>query len=235
MGGGYSMPTVPAPKLKVELDRTVRENPRINCIMEKLSVSEFARSIAPFVKSGSSQTNTVIKLKPLQGDRNGQTQLLGGFYEITINSNMIQERSDLLIARTVLYELVHAELYATLATKSKVPPLDMDFAENFNEFVNVYYGTKVASHDLQHRYMAENLLNTMGKALMDIHKNQFNADYQSLNREMKKNGDYPNGVTVEFYKNLFWGGFNKTFAYAQMKAIKAYPLSYLPLKNLIET
>ncbi|SFT73250.1 hypothetical protein SAMN04489724_1896 [Algoriphagus locisalis] len=68
--------------------------------------------------------------------------------------------------------------------------------------------------------MAENLMGEMGEALMNIHKYQFPEDYQSLNSYVKRNGDYPNGVTVEFYKNMFWGGFNKTFAYAQMKAIK---------------
>ncbi|WP_146613677.1 hypothetical protein [Algoriphagus yeomjeoni] len=225
----YIPPVIPAPKLIIEIDLTVAKHPRVNCIVGKLQMSDFVQGIASFVKTGDLTRNSVIKLGSLGiNGPNGHTKMKsGGIIEITINRDNLDKRSDLVIARTILHELTHAEIYAALKANGETA-LDGDFGKNFDKFINVFYGSDDFNlgGDQHHRYMAENLMGKMSEALMNIHNYQFPQDYQSLNDLVKRNGDYPNGVTVEFYKNIFWSGFKDTFAFAQMEEIKTnFPIS----------
>ena len=179
-------------------------------------MTAFVTSIADFTKTKNSQQNSVIKLGPIGNDRNGQTQSRNGIQEIAINSNKL-DRPDLLIAKTIIHELVHAEINVALKNNGQTV-LDNNFAANFDKFINVTYGTNNLQGDLDHKYMAENLLSTMGAALMDVHKNYFPEDFQKLNNYLKING-YPKGVSLDFYVNLCWQGLDGTLAFNQMKSI----------------
>ena len=222
--GGYNPPDVPMPMLRIYIDDSISTNPRLSCIVNKLSMTAFVTSIADFTKTKDSQQNSVIKLGSLSLDRAGQTQSRNGIQEITINSNTLN-RPDLLIAKTIIHELVHAEINVALRNKGQTV-LDNNFPANFDKFINVIYGTNNTHGDLHHKYMAENLLNIMGSALMDVHKNYFSDDFQKLNNFMKSNGS-PKGVSTDFYVNLFWQGLEGTLAFNQMKSIKTNP----PLKS----
>jgi hypothetical protein len=61
--GGYSPPEVPGPGLLIEIDYSITSNSRIYCIVDKLSLSNFASSIAEFTKTGSVQRNSILKLE----------------------------------------------------------------------------------------------------------------------------------------------------------------------------
>jgi hypothetical protein len=211
------------PKLTIFIDYSISFNSRLNCIVGKLAMTSFVNSIAEFTKTKDVNTNSVIKLGPLNPGVNGQTRGTNGNFEITINSNYNElNRPDLLIAKTILHELVHAEILASLHSKGHTV-LDNNFAANFDKFINVMYGTNNTQGDLHHKYMAENLLSTMGEALMDLHKNYFPEDFQKLNNFVKSQGYYPKGVSADFYMNLFWEGLDGTFAFNQMKSITTYP------------
>ena len=219
---GYNPPDVPMPMLRIYIDTSISNDPRLSCIVNKLSMTAFVTSIAEFTKTKDSQQNSVIKLGPIGTDRNGQTQSRNGIQEITINSNTLN-RPDLLIAKTIIHELVHAEINVALRNKGQTV-LDNNFAANFDKFINVMYGTNNTQGDLHHKYMAENLLSTMGAALMDVHKNYFPEDFQKLNNYLKING-YPKGVSLDFYVNLCWQGLEGTLAFNQMKSITTnYPI-----------
>jgi hypothetical protein len=213
---GYNPPDVPLPKLTIYIDSSISTNSRLSCIVNKLSMTAFVTSIADFTKTKNSQQNSVIKLGPIGNDRNGQTQSRNGIQEIAINSNKL-DRPDLLIAKTIIHELVHAEINVALKNNGQTV-LDNNFAANFDKFINVTYGTNNLQGDLDHKYMAENLLSTMGAALMDVHKNYFPEDFQKLNNYLKING-YPKGVSLDFYVNLCWQGLDGTLAFNQMKSI----------------
>lgn len=231
LGGGttgYNPPDVPMPKLTIYIDYSISSNSNVNCIVNKLSMTAFVNSIADFTKTNEVNTNSVIKLGPLAQNINGQTQDRNGFQEITINSNSLN-RPDLLIARTIIHELVHAEINVALRSKGQTI-IDDNFAANFDKFINVMYGTNNTQGDLHHKYMAENLLSTMGAALMDVHKNYFPEDYLKLNNFLKSNG-YPKGVSVDFYVNLCWEGLEGTLAFNQMKSITTIPPIKSPFQN----
>lgn len=134
-----------------------------------------------------------------------------GNYEITINSNNLN-RPDLLIAKTILHELVHAEIQEALRKKG-VTAWDNDFGRNFDIYVRLYKG----NNDQHHSYMAEQLLGKMGAALMDIHKNQFPEDFAKLTAYMKST------IPVDFYKNICWEGLHETTAFSVMKKITTNP------------
>ena len=219
-GGGcssceYDPPSVPEPILAVRIDLSIKVNPRLNCITNKMSLNRFINEIAKFKGTDSDPANTTLKLGPLS-DPNGQMKNLGnGNYEITINSNADNlSRPDLLIAKTILHELVHAEIEEGLRKKGVIT-WDNDFGRNFDTYVELYKGNE----DQHHAYMAEQLLNKMGTTLMNIHKNQFPEDYEKFLAYKRRNGEFPNGIPLDFYKNLCWEGLHKTKAFSVMSKI----------------
>ncbi|WP_338221176.1 hypothetical protein [Algoriphagus sp. oki45] len=221
----YDPPSVPDPNLTVRIDLSIKSNPRLNCITNKMSLNRFINEIAKFTGTDNDPANTTLKLGPLSGP-NGQMKNLGnGNYEITINSNADNlNRPDLLIAKTILHELVHAEIEEALRKKG-VTTWDDDFGRNFDTYVKLYMG----DNDQHHAYMAEQLLNKMGTALMNIHKNQFPEDYDKFLAYKRRNGEFPNGIPLDFYKNLCWEGLHTTKAFSVMSKITTNPPILRPL------
>jgi hypothetical protein len=215
--GGYSPPEVPVPKLTVYVDTSITSNSRINCIVGKLAMTSFVNSMAEFTKTKDVNTNSVIKLGPTSDPQaNGQTKNKNGFYEITINSSRTN-RPDLMIARTILHELVHAEIMAALK-ENRITPLDDNFPANLDRYIALYLNTDSREGDNHHNYMATKLLPRMGLELMNIHRTQFPEDFKRFNDFVKDVG-YPKGLVEDFYMNLFWEGLESSLAYKQMAAI----------------
>ena len=221
-GTPYNPPAVPAPKLRIEIDFTVQKHPRVNCIIGKLQMSDFVRGIASFVKTGDLTRNSVIKFGSLPVNINGQAQKSGSIITITINRNNLLGRSDLMVAKTVIHELVHAEIMAALSSKG-ITNLDKDFGKNFDLYVKTFIG----ENNSHHNYMADNLSSLMGKALMDLHKDQFVEDYNKFKKYLNKSE-----IPQSFYNNLFWEGLKETRAYAIKKAASNGIIGGSPIENI---
>ncbi|MFT7364765.1 MAG: hypothetical protein ACI9UV_002978 [Algoriphagus sp.] len=219
---GYPVPEdVPLPKLTIEIDYSITSNARVDCIVKKLAMSSFVKSIAEFTNTTEVPTNSVLKLGPItNATANGQTLDMNGYYNITLNANKISNMKSLEIARTILHELVHAEIFATLKEKGK-SPLDDNFPANLDQYIALYLNTDSRVGDKHHNYMATTLLPRMGSELMEIHKTQFPEEFQRFN-EYVKGGGYPKGLSVDFYMNMFWGGMEGSVAFEQLKAITTY-------------
>ena len=220
-GGGstcsscYDPPELPEPKLTITLDTTIKENRRARCIVGKIALSSFVNEIAEFTDTNGSSTTSILKMPGLLYDKNrnpinGQVQKINGIHHISISSSILN-RGDLLVAKTILHELVHAEIYRALA-KNNVTPLDDNFAVNFDRYVAM----KLGDNDTQHAYMAEQLMEKMGKALMEIHRSQFPEDFQKFSQFMNFPGGYQGGIPLSFYKSVFWEGLKETKAYEDM-------------------
>jgi hypothetical protein len=220
LGGGttgYNPPDVPMPKLTIYIDYSISSNSNVNCIVNKLALNSFVNSIADFTNTKDVNTNSIIKLGPTsKPGSNGQTRDKNGIYEITINSSQTN-RPDLMIARTILHELVHAEIMAALK-ENRITPLDDNFPANLDSYIALYLNTDSRVGDKHHNYMATNLLPRMGQELMNIHRNQFPEDFQRFNEYVKDVG-YPKGLSEDFYMNIFWEGLEHSLAYQQMAAI----------------
>ena len=228
-GGGstcsscYDPPELPEPKLTITLDKSIKENARARCIVSKLALSSFVNEMAEFTDTEGAAGNSILKLASLPSDINGQVENINGIHHISINSGNLN-RPDLLIARTILHEMVHAEIYRALESNG-ITPLDDDFAYNFDSYV--FLRTRGDSGPQHHAYMAEQLLAKMGMALMDIHKDQFPQDYQKFSQYM----NYTKGIPLDFYKNLFWEGLKGTLAFDIMSQMPGVSIGQSPLEK----
>ncbi len=106
---------------------------------------------------------------------NGRAGLTGTLsnakVKIDINSNNLN-RSKLGVVRTMIHELIHAELHAMV--------LEAGYYNNLEEFANSYVGddpflmiweyyTNYGISDFQHEFMADNYIESMSKSLRDIY------------------------------------------------------------------
>lgn len=234
--GSYNPPDVPLPMLHIYIDSSIKDNPRLDCIVGKLGMSAFVNSIAELTKTKDKNTNSILMLGATKNsDANGQTKDVDGFYEITLNNSLLN-RPDLLIARTIFHELAHAEIMAALKA-NRITPIDGNFPANLDLYITFYLNTaedKDGKDDLlgnrHHNYMAANLLPVMGRGLMNFHREQFPEDFKKFSDYMKD--DYPKGLTEDFYMNLFWEGLETTTAYKQMAAITVQPPFLSPFDKM---
>jgi hypothetical protein len=186
-------------------------------------MSEFSKKIGEFTKTDNLSKNAILKTGETVGNANGQVQKINGIYHITISKNQL-DRPSLLIVRTILHEMVHAEIYAALESNRQTP-LDNNFISNYNQLIGLYASNEPEkwAGEQQHKYMADYLLFEMGTALMNYHKTFMPEDYQKLTREMNYLGGYPKGIPVDFYRNQFWKGFEGTHAFDIMSSITSNP------------
>jgi hypothetical protein len=234
--GSYNPPDVPLPMLHIYIHSSIKDNPRLDCIVGKLGMSAFVNSIAELTKTKDKNTNSILKL----GNTNdqtayGETKNTDGFNEITINNSKL-DRPDLMIARTIFHELVHAEIMAALK-ENRITPIDGNFPANLDLYITFYLNTAADKDDKdnllgnrQHNYMAANLLPVMGRGLMNFHREQFPEEFKQFSEHVKDVG-YPKGLTEDFYMNLFWEGLETTTAYKQMAAITVQPPFLSPLEK----
>ena len=234
--GSYNPPDVPLPMLQIYIDSSIKDNPRLDCIVGKLALSEFVSKIAELTKTKDKNTNSILKLGATKGsDSNGETKNVDGFYEITLNNSLLN-RPDLMIARTIFHELAHAEIMAALKA-NRITPIDGNFPANLDLYITIYLNTAEDKEDKDdllgnrhHNYMAANLLPVMGRGLMNFHREQFPEDFKKFSEYMKDL--YPKGLSEDFYMNLFWEGLETTTAYKQMAAITVQPPFLSPFDKM---
>ncbi|MCH7415905.1 hypothetical protein MM213_20560 [Belliella sp. R4-6] len=116
--------------------------------------------------------------------------------EITFNE-IKMNRSALEVARTIVHEMVHAELYRAINTTNPTEK-ELDFRETFEEYTRQYIG----DNDVHHNYMADYWVDKMADMLELIHPQ---LGYSGLN-EFLSSWAYPSGIPKEFYKALAWDG-----------------------------
>ncbi len=235
--GSYNPPDVPLPMLRIYIDSSITDDPRLSCIVDKLALSEFMSKIAELTKTKDKNTNSILKLGNTKNQTAyGETKNVAGFNEITINKSYLH-RPDLMFARTIFHELAHAEIMAALKA-NRITPIDGNFPANLDLYITFYLNTAKDEEDKddllgnrQHNYMAANLLPVMGRGLMNFHREQFPEEFKQFSDFMKIAG-YPKGLTEDFYMNLFWEGLETTTAYKQMAAITVQPPFLSPLKKM---
>ena len=196
--GSYNPPDVPLPMLRIYIDSSITDDPRLSCIVDKLALSEFVSSIAEFTKTKGQKSPVTLKLGNTSG-LNGQAEKNpDGTFTIVINEETVAGMSSLAFAKTIFHELVHVEIWRALENGG-ITPLP-NFPANLDAFIKLY-GSDKESH---HSYMAEVLLPRMGRELMLLHQTHFPEDFKKFSNYAT--WAYPKGVSVDFYENLFWRG-----------------------------
>jgi len=197
-------PEMPEPNLRVELDKSIKENAYLRCIVGKLQLSAFVNELALFDGTKSNMRNVILKVGETEDPRaNAETSDDLGPYriEITLNEDRLG-RNSLEMARTILHELIHAELYNAIFHKNG-SPIDNDFEANFSKYVAMYKGDT----EMQHNYMAENMVGKMAGVLSQIHTH---LGKQSFLNDPNVKAAFPKGLPSDFYHGIAWSGLKWT-------------------------
>lgn len=228
--GSYNPPDVPLPMLRIYIDSSITDDPRLSCIVDKLALSEFVSSIAEFTKTKgqSSQVTLTLGVTMLGSDgkrTNGNAfKNPDGTFTIVINNESKALWSSLAFAKTIFHELLHVEIRRALENGG-ITPLP-HFPANLDAFDKLY-GSGQNAH---HSYMAEVLMPTMGRELMLLHQTHFPDEFKRFNAEVS--WAYSKGVSVDFYENLFWGGMEGTKAYENFKNSSKFPNYQRDIRDL---
>ena len=209
----YSPPTVPAPSpnLRIQIDKSFSDNPYLDCILNKLQLTKFIDELALFGGTVSNGRNVILKVGEVP-KRSGQMvaanaetdDKLGPYHiQITINKDRLN-LSSLELARIILHEMIHAELFVANFQKGG-SSIDGNFEANFNTYIKKYYGE--GNSVIHHNYMAEQMVNKIGAVLSQIHTHL--GKQQFLNDPNVKNG-FPKGLPSNFYIGLAWSGLQAT-------------------------
>ena len=209
----YDPPTAPAPtpNLRIQIDNSFSNNPYLNCILGKLQLTKFISDLALFDGTIANGRNVILKVGEVP-KRPGQmtaanaetSDELGPYHiQITINQNRVNLGS-LELARIILHEMLHAELFVANFHKGGTP-IDGDFEANFNMYIEKYYNE--GSPGIHHNYMAEQMVDKIGSVLSQIHP--YLGKQEFLNDPLVKQG-FPKGLPTDFYKGLAWSGLKAT-------------------------
>jgi hypothetical protein len=213
--GSYNPPDVPLPMLRIYIDSSIADDPRLSCIVDKLALSEFVSSIAEFTKTKGQSSPVTLTLGVTtigsDGKRSNGTSKKNSddTFSIVINDESKALWSSLSFAKSIFHELLHVEIWRALENGG-ITPLP-HFPANLDAFDKLY-GSDENAH---HSYMAEVLMPTMGRELMLLHQTHFPEEFKKFNDHIT--WAYPKGVSVDFYENLFWGGMDGTKAYEEFK------------------
>lgn len=107
---------------------------------------------------------------------------------IKISTSRANEHPNLVVARSILHEYIHADIYRKtpiLHNSNDMP----DFKKTYETYGDVYH----------HNNMAEFYLNSMKNALKAFHKDVLTSDYN-------KYKDYYGEPNDTFYEAIAWGG-----------------------------
>ncbi|RPD94047.1 hypothetical protein EGM88_12665, partial [Aureibaculum marinum] len=112
---------------------------------------------------------------------------------IQISTDKASGRPALSVARTILHEYIHADIFRKLKTKEPTSG-DLDFRETYEKYREQF------TDEIQHETMAALYIHSMRDALKDFHKNVLTTDYLKF---VEYYGEAP---ADKFYEALAWQG-----------------------------
>ena len=186
-------------KVQIIKDPSFKET-TADCVYEKLLSINGFKDLASKFKGLGTEFDVLLKIGPtLKPTSNGQTWYKGPNQpiEITFNQDRIN-RSALVVARTIVHEMIHAEMFRALNTQG-LADSDLSFKETFEEYTRQFFGNE----DIHHSYMADYWVDKMADMLELIHPQLGKSRFED---HMNYSEGYPNGVPKDFYKAIAWEG-----------------------------
>ncbi|RTY96284.1 hypothetical protein EKL32_02740 [Flavobacterium sp. GSN2] len=127
--------------------------------------------------------------KPINGST---TEPVNSVIVIKISTSQANLNPNLVVARTILHEYIHADIFRKLKTNDTSLPQIQDFKKIFELYAD--------NLDKDHSAMADLYINSMLAALKEFHKMQLPNDYDAY---INYYGEEPNDA---FYEALAWVG-----------------------------
>ncbi|MES2267083.1 MAG: hypothetical protein V4520_10000 [Bacteroidota bacterium] len=220
--GGFPPPTAPnpcppvAPKpLIITTDVSVKNNPKLNCIIAKLGITNSAvnKFLANFMSS--TKYNVTYKMDQFTSNANAYTEYTNNDPNVTIHiktSYVNGSATAAEVARTMIHEMAHAYLAQKIISaggpQNLKQNLDTDYQTLFNNYAKYVDPTTGqykanANNDAQHEFMGEQLIDDIAKGI---------KDFVELNTPVTKNDAL---VTIDNYKALAWQTLQDTEAFGK--------------------
>ncbi len=197
-GGGSSGGGVTAPAPVQIIDALTEKAKCLNALLNKNGNSFVQKILSNFVGKSEFDIKIVSKEKVTNLDKNGILKEINGktihlpgsaLMTIEISTSKANENAALDVARTILHEYIHADIFRKLYTTSdEIGNKSTDFKKTYDQYEN------------QHGAIAGLYLNSMKEALKEFHKSVLTDDY---NKYINYFGEVPNDA---FYEALAWGG-----------------------------
>ncbi|RED97545.1 hypothetical protein C7460_112156 [Marinoscillum furvescens DSM 4134] len=214
------MGTAPSTSLSVEdaweqdiCQKTAfKNNDCVQDIWNKMKQNDVGYETLTNFLGDSPKAELCLDIKDIGDDANGNTDPSeSGKVIINLNSTKLN-RSKLSIARTLLHEMIHAELIG-LVIKAGGYDDFQNYAKNYDdEFLAIWdYIEEFGKSGWQHEYMADNYITYISSGLKLLE-----AFYVSSSFKNAVNNGYYDDVIGEpwswdnFYKYMAWEGLHKT-------------------------
>ncbi len=216
-GGGstdsYYVPDVPLPKLTIYIETSFSSNQKLKCAQEKLSISQFVNSLAEFTDKASDKNVTLRVGTTIKPEANAETD--GTTYGhnniiITLNERKVNDMKSLEVARVILHEIIHAEIYNAVGQK-RGSLLVGNFQNNFEEYKRLYPKDDTQQ---QHNFMADYIVGKIAKTLQEIHPLLGASEFYNA---VGGSSRWPKGINPTFYTAMAWHGLNSTKEWNEMK------------------
>lgn len=202
-------------------------NQCLNDILDLMNQNDIGYDLLTGFTSDEPVAELCFDLKVLDVDVNGNAGTNeDGTVTITINSDNL-DKSKLAVARTILHEMIHAELIGMVIQAGMYENLQ-EYAESYegdDSFMMIWeyyseYGhyIKDVQAGWQHEYMADYYITYMGEALQTLSGDllsqafidHFDGELLCVDPQV---GDCFTWNWSEFYTALAWGGLTKTQQY----------------------
>jgi hypothetical protein len=191
----YDCPICTCPKIETTIK--FESNEKVMCIYTNLigtSVRFYNPLVTTFLMNFSNGLSLnpgdiVFDIKDLGSDKYGQCVKNGDKFEVSLNSNFLNNRSPIEIAKTLIHEILHAKIGHDLNLSPSL------FMNDFTQYIND--GT-LNQHDLMMDYYVEPMVN-------------FLRDYDILCGYSIPNDDY--------YRALSLSGLEKNITIQEMKKL----------------
>ncbi|GAB2478242.1 hypothetical protein GCM10027164_04350 [Algoriphagus taiwanensis] len=210
---GYGPPDVPMPKLTIYIDSSFSKNQTLKCAQEMLALSKFVNSLTEFTNKTSPKNVTLRIGATKNPDASAETD--GTTYGhnnivITFNEKKVNNMSSLGVARVLLHEIIHAEIYNAVGEK-RGSLLVGNFQNNFEEYKKLYPNNNSLQ---QHNFMADYIVEKIAKTLQEIHPLLGASEfYQKVGGTTR----WQKGINPTFYTAIAWHGLNSTKEWNEMK------------------
>lgn len=140
----------------------------------------------------------------------------GNLIKIEISTSMANSKAPLEVARVILHEYIHADIYRKLGINLGTDKESLDFKTTYEKYKE------------HHSTIATLYINSMKEALKEFHQSLFPADISAYTAYW---GEAPND---EFYEALAWGGLQDSDVRAWNELSPAKQASIISLAKRVE-
>lgn len=173
---------------QVLLDKSFASNEWLKCIYDRLvEVDAFRNALIKFTGE-----YPVIHLKFEVGEITTTNQAVAATYppinyvsRIKVNTSFASNYSTLLMAKTLIHEVIHAEMYRKLmelaSSDGKIDPLLVEMFLSQDNYPGLFdYYRRYGLNNMQHEQMAAHYVETMAEILAEFDSNKYEFSYYEL-------------------------------------------------------